>query len=93
MKFRQATSADIPLLRHWDNQPHVIASDPEFWNWEDDFNRNDPAVQKYIAELDGRPIGFVQIMDPALEETHYWGEMDSGYIGHRYLDWRGFRSQ
>jgi aminoglycoside 6'-N-acetyltransferase len=26
-----------------------------------------------IAELDGRPIGFVQIIDPSLEDSHYWG--------------------
>lgn len=77
--FREATSSDIPLLKHWDQQSHVIASDPEEWDWEDDFRRNDPAVQKYIAELDGRPIGFIQIMDPQLEETHYWGEIGEGY--------------
>jgi aminoglycoside 6'-N-acetyltransferase len=26
-----------------------------------------------IAELDGRPIGFLQIIDPLEEESHYWG--------------------
>src|SRR5690606_17279329 len=29
-----------------------------------------------IAELDGRPIGFLQIIDPYEEETHYWGEVE-----------------
>jgi aminoglycoside 6'-N-acetyltransferase len=28
-----------------------------------------------IAELDGNTIGFIQIIDPFLEETHYWGEV------------------
>jgi Acetyltransferases, including N-acetylases of ribosomal proteins len=28
-----------------------------------------------IAELDGRPIGFIQIIDPLLEESHYWGNV------------------
>jgi aminoglycoside 6'-N-acetyltransferase len=28
-----------------------------------------------IAELDGRPIGAMQIIDPHLEATHYWGEI------------------
>ena len=28
-----------------------------------------------IAERDGRPIGFIQIIDPAGEETHYWGDV------------------
>jgi hypothetical protein len=25
-----------------------------------------------IAERDGRPLGIIQIIDPAAEETHYW---------------------
>jgi aminoglycoside 6'-N-acetyltransferase len=25
--------------------------------------------------LNGRPIGFIQIIDPALEESHYWGDV------------------
>ena len=28
--------------------------------------------------MDGRPIGFVQIIDPALEEDHYWGDVPPG---------------
>ena len=27
-----------------------------------------------MVELSGRPIGFIQIIDPLEEETHYWGE-------------------
>ncbi|WP_255515664.1 hypothetical protein [aff. Roholtiella sp. LEGE 12411] len=27
MNLRSATLADLGLLRHWDEQPHVIASD------------------------------------------------------------------
>jgi hypothetical protein len=29
MKLRPATPADMALLRHWDEQPHVIASNDE----------------------------------------------------------------
>lgn len=28
MNLRAATLADVELLRHWDEQAHVIASDP-----------------------------------------------------------------
>jgi aminoglycoside 6'-N-acetyltransferase len=80
MLFRKATRGDISLLKHWDKQPHVIASDPELWSWEDDFDRKDPAVEKFIVELNGHSIGFIQLMDPELEETHYWGETESGYM-------------
>ena len=31
-----------------------------------------------MAEIDDRPIGFIQIIDPQAEETHYWGEVGAG---------------
>ncbi len=31
-----------------------------------------------MAELVGRPIGFIQIIDPHEEETHYWGDCEAG---------------
>ena len=31
--LRKATPGDLQLLRHWDEQPHVIASDPDS-DWE-----------------------------------------------------------
>ena len=34
-----------------------------------------PWRDQLVAELDGVPIGFVQILDPAEEETHYWGNV------------------
>jgi aminoglycoside 6'-N-acetyltransferase len=37
----------------------------------------DPAWRDYfIAENDGRPVGIVQIIDPLLEESHYWGSIE-----------------
>ena len=30
----------------------------------------------YVAELEGRPIGAMSIIDPHLEPTHYWGEVE-----------------
>lgn len=29
-----------------------------------------------IAELNKEPIGVIQIIDPYLEETHYWGKIE-----------------
>jgi aminoglycoside 6'-N-acetyltransferase len=72
--LRLATLADVPLLQHWDEQPHVIESDPnDDWNWEIELLRTPDWREQWIAELHGRPIGFIQIIDPAKEETHYWG--------------------
>jgi aminoglycoside 6'-N-acetyltransferase len=76
ISLRPATPADVRLLRRWDEQPHVIASDPnDDWQWEGELARNPDWRQQLIAEVDGRPVGFVQIIDPRREETHYWGDV------------------
>jgi aminoglycoside 6'-N-acetyltransferase len=73
VKLRPATPNDLALLRHWDEQPHVIASDPnDGWNWETELTRSPDWREQLIAEVEGRPIGLIQIIDPAREETHYW---------------------
>lgn len=74
--LREATITDLPTLLHWDEQPHVIAADPDDdWNWEFELRRFPPWRQQLVAELRGRPIGFIQIIDPAREETQYWGRV------------------
>jgi aminoglycoside 6'-N-acetyltransferase len=76
MNLRSATSADLNLLRYWDEQPHVVASDPnDDWGWEVELDRDFEWREQLIAEIDGRPIGFVQIIDPAREDSHYWGDV------------------
>jgi aminoglycoside 6'-N-acetyltransferase len=76
IKLRAATPDDLALLQHWDEQPHVIASDPnDDWVWGVELYRSPRWREQLIAELDGRPIGLVQIIDPAMEESHYWGEV------------------
>ncbi|GAB2768368.1 GNAT family N-acetyltransferase [Rhabdobacter roseus] len=74
--LRPATPDDLEVLRHWDEQPHSIQADPDDdWEWEKELPRNPPWREQLIAELNGRPLGFIQIIDPAEEETHYWGEV------------------
>lgn len=86
--FRDATIDDLPLLRHWDRQPHVIACDPDDeWEWEKELPIQVSWREQLVAELDDQPIGFVQIIDPHEEETHYWGEVEPN---HRAIDiWIG----
>ena len=73
--LRPATLGDLELLRHWDEQPHTVASDPDDdWGWETELARNPPWREQLIAEVDGRPVGFLQIIDPAEEDSHYWGD-------------------
>lgn len=79
MKLRHATPDDLELLRHWDEQQHVIAADPnDDWGWEVELGRSPDWRDQLIAEIGSRPIGFVQIIDPALEESHYWGDVPLG---------------
>jgi aminoglycoside 6'-N-acetyltransferase len=74
--LRPATIRDLATLRHWDEQPHVIAADPnDEWNWEEEMPRSVDWREFLIAEEDGRSIGFVQIIDPEREESHYWGDV------------------
>jgi len=77
IQLRPATIADLELLRFWDTQPHVIASDPDDdWDWEKELQRDPKWRQQLVAELDGQPIGFIQIIDPYHEETQYWGRIE-----------------
>jgi aminoglycoside 6'-N-acetyltransferase len=77
--LRAATPADIALLSHWDQQAHVIACDPnDDWGWETELRRMPDWREQLIAEFAGRPVGFVQIIDPAREESRYWGELPAG---------------
>lgn len=74
--LRPAEMTDIEILMRWDEEPHVIDSDPDdTWDWHVELARTPAWREQLIAELDGRPIGVVQIIDPALEEDHYWGEV------------------
>jgi aminoglycoside 6'-N-acetyltransferase len=78
--LREATIKDQQTLKYWDEQPHVKESDQDSdWNWEVELLKTHSWREFLIAELDGTPIGFIQIIDPAPEETHYWGEIADGY--------------
>lgn len=77
--LRHANLADAAILREWDEQPHVVASDPnDDWNWEVELLRRPHWREQLIAEADGVPIGFVQIIDPHSEDSHYWGDIETG---------------
>lgn len=78
MNLRHATPADLALLQYWDEQAHVIASDPDDdWHWEVELEQHPDWREQLIAEIEGRPIGCIQIIDPAREESHYWGDIEA----------------
>jgi aminoglycoside 6'-N-acetyltransferase len=85
--LRPATPADRPLLERWQRQPHLKEALDDDWQWATELARRPEWREQLIAEVDGRPIGFLQIIDPAREDSHYWGCIEEGY---RALDlWIG----
>lgn len=84
MILRKATLKDVALLQYWDTKPHVqwatgedgetrVKPDPDEEDWPGTIAQNADWQDILIAEETGRPIGVIQIIDPHLEETHYWG--------------------
>jgi aminoglycoside 6'-N-acetyltransferase len=81
MRLRPALISDSSLLHRWDEKPHVKAAtgvDGPFFHWETELGRNLDWRELLIAESEGRPIGFLQIIDPAHEESRYWGDVEEG---------------
>jgi aminoglycoside 6'-N-acetyltransferase len=80
IQLRHATIEDLAIIKFWDRQQHVIDSDPDDdWNWEYELSKSPVWREQLIAELNGRSIGFVQIINPAQEESHYWGDILEGF--------------
>lgn len=77
IQLRPATLQDLALLEYWDAQPHVIACDPDSdWNWKVELRRSPAWREQLIAELNTKPLGMIQIIDPSEEETKYWGQVE-----------------
>ena len=82
--LRRATTADAYWLDLWDRDADVIACSTDDPNakiafddveWREELGAQDEFSHYFIGELDGRPIGAMQICDPHLETSHYWGEI------------------
>jgi aminoglycoside 6'-N-acetyltransferase len=85
VRLRPATLADVPTLEAWDREPHVIACSSDRTDlevafdgidWREELAERTDVSFYDIAEVDGRPIGVMQVCDPHLEPTHYWGEIE-----------------
>lgn len=78
--LRRATPADQGLLERWHRQPHLKAAlGDDDWQWAEELRRRPPWREQLIAEVDGRAIAFLQIIDPKREESQYWGCIEEGY--------------
>ena len=77
MLLRKAIIADLATLQGWDAKAHVIAATgaDDAYPWADELPREVAWRELLIGEHDGRPVGALQIIDPQIEETHYWGDI------------------
>jgi len=84
--LRSAVAADRAVLEAWDREPDVISATTDTagvaWagdhDWAHELAAQSEDSEYFIAELAGRPIGAMQIIDPHEEPTHYWGEIEPG---------------
>ena len=82
--LRRARIADAAMLSEWYRDPGVVAAHGQEESvhrdedWRAEIEAAPPWREILIGEEDGRPFGVVVDIDPALEETHYWGDCGSG---------------
>ena len=101
MKLRPAGTHDIAVLKKWDAKKHVIeaSGDDDPFDWENEIPRSVDWREILIAEIDDRAIGAIIILDPELEETHYWGDVEPNllaidiWIGEESDLYRGYGTQ
>lgn len=85
-ELRPATLSDVPVLEKWDLDADVIAATSddsdalkafaEDHDWTEELSNQSPVSFFIIAEWDRKPFGAMQVIDPHLEPTHYWGEIE-----------------
>ena len=85
LTIRQAAPGDMPHFAQWDRDPDVIAcstddaeAEEAFGDadWAEEIAANSDLSCFYVAELDGRAFGALQVIDPHREPTHYWGDIE-----------------
>jgi aminoglycoside 6'-N-acetyltransferase len=80
LSFRRASSADARIFEAWDAEPHVraaVSADGKRGFTADwPLQLDDERFAYVIALSGGGPVGFVCIVDPAVDP--YWGEMPAG---------------
>ncbi|MEM8921886.1 MAG: GNAT family N-acetyltransferase [Actinomycetota bacterium] len=82
VRLRPMRLGDVDALRSWDEDEDVVAAlggpGAEWYDWPTELARHVAWRELLIAEEDGRPIGFVQLVDARDEESHYWGDVPAG---------------
>jgi aminoglycoside 6'-N-acetyltransferase len=79
IKLRKVILQDFKMLKSWDSMPHLVDQVPTAdWHREEELLEDEPWRNQFIAECDGQPIGYIDIIDPYYEPSKYWGEVPQG---------------
>jgi len=81
--FRPMTTADLPLVRRWLAEPHVVQ-----W-WGDTYEQFElvsgdlgvEAMDQFIVATDARPFGYIQCYDPEVWPDNGLGDHPRGTRG------------
>ena len=73
---------DVGLIERWDRDADVMAAIGgtaiDWYDWHTELRREVEWRELLIVEEEGRPVGFVQLTDAHMEESHYWGDVEPG---------------
>ena len=82
-EFRPFTKKDLPLMAKWLAEPHVA----KWWSDKDEElahiteHIDSISVEPFIAELNGKPIAYIQSYDPHMEDEHPYQDQPFGTLG------------
>jgi aminoglycoside 6'-N-acetyltransferase len=82
-RFSRMTEADLPLIKHWLEQPHVL----EWWgSTHEQFeivsgDLQVETMQQYIVSLGERPFAYIQCYDPGNWPEGGLGDHPPGTVG------------
>ena len=80
VELRPMRVDDVPWIERWDDDPEVAAAlgDPaaDWYDWPTEIERVVSWRELLIAEENGRPIGFVQLLDAHGDDEQYWGDVE-----------------
>lgn len=81
--FRAVTERDLPLIATWLREPHVAEwwDDPETEIAHIREHMDSVSVEPLVVELNGRPIAYLQVYDPHLEDGHPYQDQPFGTLG------------
>ncbi|WP_300009851.1 GNAT family N-acetyltransferase [uncultured Roseobacter sp.] len=79
-KFRRATLEDLPVLKAWRSNPHVL----EWWDsddLDDEKDLADPRVARWIVSFIERPFAFMQDYTVHGWKSHHFASLPKGSRG------------